>query len=93
MLTLAYREELREQHAIGEEIGEAITQGVANQGLDEGELDDELEAMQQEELDTKMLKTGTVPVSDQVNRLPTPAQGERELDADPFNAYGNANNV
>ncbi|KAF1983349.1 vacuolar-sorting protein-like protein snf7 [Aulographum hederae CBS 113979] len=69
-------EELREQHAIGEEIGEAITQGVTSNAMDEGELDDELEALQQEELDNKMLKTGTVPVSDQVQRLPTPAQGE-----------------
>jgi len=91
MLTLAHREELREQHAIGEEIGEAITQGVANQGLDEGELDDELEALQQEELDNKMLKTGTVPVSDQVNRLPTPAQGERELHFYPWKTYDSAN--
>jgi charged multivesicular body protein 4 len=65
------REDLREQHAIGEEIGEAITQSIGNQGLDESELDDELEALQQEELDNKMLHTGNVPVADQIGRLPS----------------------
>jgi hypothetical protein len=66
-----YREDLREQHAIGEEIGEAITQSIGNQGLDEAELDDELEALQQEVLDDKMLHTGQVPVADQIGRLPS----------------------
>jgi hypothetical protein len=64
------REDLREQHAIGEEIGEAITQSIGNQGLDESELDEELEALQQEELDSKMLHTGNVP-ADQIGRLPS----------------------
>lgn len=68
---MGYREDLREQHAIGEEIGEAITQSIGNQGLDEAELDDELEALQQEVLDDKMLHTGQVPVADQIGRLPS----------------------
>jgi charged multivesicular body protein 4 len=68
------REELREQHAIGEEIGEAITQSIGNQGLDETELDEELEALQQEELDNKMLKTGIVP-ADPISRLPSAPEG------------------
>lgn len=68
------REELREQHAIGEEIGEAITQSIGNTGLDESELDDELEALQQEELDNKMLGTGSVP-ADKIQRLPTAPEG------------------
>lgn len=34
--------------------------------------------MQQEQLDTKMLDTGTVPVNDKVDRLPTPARAERK---------------
>ena len=71
-------EDLREQHAIGEEIAEALTQGSVGQGVDEDELDEELADLQQEELDNKMLKTGTVPVSDQIQRLPNAAQGERE---------------
>ncbi|KAJ9643547.1 ESCRT-III subunit protein snf7 [Coniosporium apollinis] len=69
-------EELREQHAIGEEIGEAITQQVGTQALDDAELEDELAELQQEELDNKMLRTGTVPVADEVHRLPAVAQGE-----------------
>ncbi|KAE9965548.1 ESCRT-III subunit protein snf7 [Venturia inaequalis] len=67
-------EELREQHAIGEEIGEAITQSIGNSAFDETELDDELEALQQEELDNKMLGTGAVP-ADKIQRLPTAPEG------------------
>lgn len=33
--------------------------------------------MEQEQLDNKMLKTGTVPVSDEIHRLPAAATGER----------------
>jgi len=69
-------EDLREQHAIGEEIADALTQGNAMQGVDEDELDEELAELQQEELDNKMLKTGNVPVSDQIHRLPNAAVGE-----------------
>jgi len=42
--------------------------------LDESELDDELEALQQEELDNKMLGTGSVP-ADKIQRLPTAPEG------------------
>lgn len=72
-------EDLREQHAIGEEIAEALTQGSVGQGVDEEELDEELAELQQEELDNKMLKTGTVPVSDQIQRMPNAAVGERKF--------------
>jgi len=77
MLTnLLYREDLREQHAIGEEISEAITQSIGTQNVDEDELDEELADLQQEELDNRMLNTGNVPVGDKVHQLPTAAQGE-----------------
>ncbi|KAF2482773.1 vacuolar sorting protein snf-7 [Neohortaea acidophila] len=69
-------EQLREQHAVGEEIAEALTQGALASNVDEDELDEELAELQQEELDNKMLKTGTVPVSDQIQRLPNAAVGE-----------------
>lgn len=72
-------EDLREQHAIGEEIADALTQGNSMQGVDEDELEDELAELQQEELDNKMLKTGTMPVSDQIQRLPNQPLGERKL--------------
>ncbi|KAI8930782.1 ESCRT-III subunit protein snf7, variant 2 [Plenodomus lindquistii] len=63
-------EDLREQHAIGEEISEAITSGVASNGIDEDELDEELAELQQEKLDEEMLRTGNVPINDTVGKLP-----------------------
>lgn len=45
---------------------------------DEDELDAELEGLEQEAMDERMLKTGTVPVADQINRLPAAASGERK---------------
>lgn len=71
----AYRADLEDQHAIGDEISQALANGP-NQAVDDEELDAELSAMQQEELDEKMLKTGSVPVADQVYGLPSPAHGE-----------------
>jgi len=69
-------EKLREQHALGEEIANAITNAPLGETVDEGELDDELEALEQEQLDDRMLKTGTVPVSDDIHKLPAAANGE-----------------
>ncbi|KAF2276571.1 Snf7-domain-containing protein [Westerdykella ornata] len=69
-------EGLREQHDIGQEISDAITQGVGNNLVDEDELDQELAELQQEKLDEQMLKTGTIPVGDKVDRLPAAAQHE-----------------
>ena len=63
-------EDLREQHAVGEEIAEALTQGAHTAGVDEDELDEELAELQQEQLDERMLKTVSVPVSDQIQRMP-----------------------
>lgn len=63
-------EDLREQHAVGEEIAEALTQGAGPTGVDEDELDEELAELQQEQLDERMLKTGSVPVHDQIQRMP-----------------------
>lgn len=62
---------------MGEEIANAITNAPLGETIDETELDDELAEMEQEQLDNKMLKTGTVPVSDEIHRLPAAAQGER----------------
>jgi charged multivesicular body protein 4 len=38
-----------------------------------------LAELEQEQLDNKMLKTGTVPVSDEIHRLPAAANGERKF--------------
>lgn len=46
--------------------------------MDEDELNDELAELEQEQLENKMLSTGTVPVSDGIHRLPAAANGERE---------------
>lgn len=46
---------------------------------DEGELEDELAELEQEALDTKMLDSGNVPVSDQVHRLPAAVNPESEF--------------
>ena len=74
-----FREKLREQHALGEEIASAITSAPIGEAVDESELDDELAELEQEHLDNKMLKTGTVPVSDEIHRLPAAANGESKL--------------
>jgi charged multivesicular body protein 4 len=58
----ATMDELREQHALGEEIASAITNAPLGEPLDEAELEEELEGMEQELMDERMLKTGTVPV-------------------------------
>lgn len=67
-------ERLREQNALSDEINEAMI-NVSVSNVDETELEDELEQLQQEQLDEAMLKTGTVPVSDAVHRLPAAAEG------------------
>jgi charged multivesicular body protein 4 len=41
-------------------------------------LNEELAELEQEQLDNKMLKTGTVPVSDEIHRLPAAVNGERK---------------
>ncbi len=66
------RDSLREQNALSEEIVSAITSNHIGEPLDEEELDEELEALQQEALDKKMLESGTVPVSD-IHKLPSVA--------------------
>jgi len=69
-------DKLREQHALGEEIAQAITSAPIGEPIDESELDDELAELEQEQLDNQMLKTGNVPVTDEVHKLPAAANGE-----------------
>jgi hypothetical protein len=61
---------------LGEEIANAITSAPIGDPVDEDELNEELDALEQEQLDNRMLKTGTVPVSDEIHRLPAAANGE-----------------
>ncbi|KAG9521666.1 Snf7-domain-containing protein, partial [Aureobasidium melanogenum] len=67
----ATMEDLEEQHAISKEIASALTQGSTANAVDDDELESELADLQQEELDNTMLKTGTMPVHDQVHRMPS----------------------
>ncbi|PGH14035.1 hypothetical protein AJ79_03304 [Helicocarpus griseus UAMH5409] len=68
-------DQLREQHALSEEIANVITATPIGEPLDETELEQELEDMEQEKIDERMLKTGTVPVADQLSALPSAANG------------------
>jgi hypothetical protein len=47
--------------------------------IEDEELEEELGELQQEAMDDKMLKTGTVPVGDEVHRLPAAAHGESKF--------------
>lgn len=80
LISLIYREDLREQHAVGEEIATALSEGAPGLGMmDDAELEEELEGLQQEVLDEKMLKTGSIPQADKIDRMPTPARGESKF--------------
>lgn len=67
-------DKLREQNALSEEIVNAITSNQIGEPIDEEDLEAELDELQQEQLDEQMLKTGTVPVSDQIQRVPAAPQ-------------------
>jgi len=68
-----YREELSDQRILADEIGNAIATGPqTGEALDETELEEELEGLEQEALDEKMLKTGSMPV------MPSVSTAERE---------------
>ncbi|KAK9468117.1 Snf7-domain-containing protein [Lipomyces arxii] len=73
----ATMDEIREQVSLSEEIGEAISRPLG-ETVDEDELEDELEALQQEELDAKMLNAGRVPSS----KLPESATNRVELESE-----------
>lgn len=82
-LIICDRDQLREQHQLSDEIAQAITSQPVGEQPDEDELDAELEGLEQEAMDERMLKTGTVPVADQINRLPAAANEERESSPSP----------
>lgn len=73
-----FRDKLREQHQLSEEIGQVISNNPLGEQLDEDELEQELEGMEQEAMDERMLNTGPVPVS-QLEQLPAAGTSERKL--------------
>lgn len=69
-------DELREQNALSDEIVNAITNNPIGDPIDDDELEAELDELQQEKLDEDILKTGSVPVTDIVQRMPSVANQE-----------------
>jgi charged multivesicular body protein 4 len=65
-------DKLSEYNRLNVEISEAMGSVAIGPQFDDTELEDELEQLQQQELEDKMLETGSVPV----DRLPTVASGE-----------------
>lgn len=65
---------LEEQRNLSEDIVEALNQASGNQ-VDEDDLNEALEDLANEEMDKKMLNTGTIP-QDAIQRLPNVAVGE-----------------
>lgn len=78
------REELQDQHALSAEIGSVITSFPIGEQPDEEELDAELEGLEQEAMDAKMLHTGTVPVGSQLDRLPAAGNTDRKWEQGPY---------
>jgi len=67
-------DELAEYNRLNEEIADAMSNIAVGPALDDTELEAEMDALQQQELEDKMLETGTVPV-DSIQRLPAVANG------------------
>ncbi|KAK9449278.1 Snf7-domain-containing protein [Limtongia smithiae] len=76
----ATMDEIRDQVAVADEIGDAISRPLG-EAVDDDELEDELEAMQQEELDAKMLNAGSVP-SSKLPAAPAPVHVDAESEDD-----------
>lgn len=82
-LTTCSRDRLDQANGINEEINNILASGVDE---DQGDLEDELDRLEQEakdeqvqDLTNKMLDTGSVPVSDQIQRVPAAPTGESKL--------------
>lgn len=76
----ATMDELREQHALGAEIADALKDASLGEALDETELEDELEGMEQEAMDERMLKTGPTPVGGELAAAPAVSNQPRKFD-------------
>lgn len=63
-------DELREEQQVAEEVANAITSAPIGEPIDETELEGDLEELEQEMLDERMMKTGVVPTGAELNRAP-----------------------
>lgn len=80
---VCHRDQLDQAQGINEEFNNIISTGLDE---DPEGMDEELARMEQEEKDkqvqdltTKMLNTGSVPVSDQIHQVPAVPTGDSEL--------------
>lgn len=64
-------DEIREQKEISDEIANLLTQTTATKNYDEDDLLKELEGMQQEELDAKLISTEKAPTTVKLPDVPT----------------------
>jgi charged multivesicular body protein 4 len=92
-ILIILREELQDQHALSAEIGSVITSFPIGEQPDEEELDAELEGLEQEAMDAKMLHTGTVPVGSQLDRLPAAGNTDRKLEQSRYHTYRSLTNL
>lgn len=76
-LLIPSREQLQDQHALAAEIGHAITSVPIGEQPDEDELDAELEDLEQEAIDAKMVNTGKIPVGTPLDQLPAAGNTQR----------------
>lgn len=74
-----FRDKLREQHALADEINIAMSTNQFSEVADEEDLDAELEGLEQEAMDERMLNTGPVPVNSQLDRLPAVGTSDCKL--------------
>ena len=81
--TLYNRDELRDQHDISEQITTSISGTAIGEPVDDDELEAELEGMEQEAIDERMLKTGTVPVADLPGVANGPIKGKNKVTTQP----------
>ncbi|GME83407.1 unnamed protein product [Ambrosiozyma monospora] len=65
-------DDIKEQVDLSEEISDAISRPLGTDMIDDDELEDELAAMQQEELDTKMTNTKVSKQQEPVNKVKLP---------------------
>lgn len=72
-------DEIEEQVVLGQEISNAISRPMGNE-VDEDELEDELEALEQENLESKMVGVGKVPVGGITTSAPAVSNAAQEED-------------
>jgi len=74
--------DLERTHAIGQELEEMTSRLGQNNGIDEDELDVELENLEQEALDERIFKIGNPPVDGDHAKLPKVSEAKKTEEED-----------